>query len=63
MFKKLVPVLGALLIAGPVFAADTAAPSQDQSASAPAKHKKHHKKHTKKSDTSSSSSESSSSPK
>ena len=50
MFKKLVPVLSLLLLAGPVFAADTPAPSQDQSASAPAKAhgKKHHgKKHTK----------------
>jgi len=50
MFKKLVPVLSLLLLAGPVFAADTTTPSQDQSASAPAKThaKKHHaKKHTK----------------
>ncbi|MDB6091349.1 MAG: hypothetical protein JWN85_4133 [Gammaproteobacteria bacterium] len=49
MFKKLVPVISLLLLAGPVFAADTAAPS-DTSASAPAKthSKKHHsKKHTK----------------
>jgi hypothetical protein len=50
MFKKVVPVLSLLLLAGPVFAADTTAPSADTSASAPAKssHKKHHgKKHTK----------------
>ena len=49
MFKKLVPVLGALLIAGPVFAADTAAPAQDQSATSTQKsHKKAHgKKHKK----------------
>ena len=50
MFKKLVPVLSLLLLAGPVFGADTTTPSQDQSASAPAKThaKKHHgKKHTK----------------
>jgi hypothetical protein len=49
MIKKLVPVLSLLLLAGPVFAADTTTPSTDQSASAPAKsHKKHHsKKHTK----------------
>jgi len=49
MFKKLVPVISLLLLAGPVFAADTTAPSTDQSTSAPAKsHKKHHaKKHTK----------------
>jgi hypothetical protein len=49
MFKKLVPVISLLLLAGPVFAAD--APSSDTSASAPAKThttKKHHsKKHTK----------------
>jgi hypothetical protein len=51
MFKKLVPVVSLLLLAaGPVFAADTAAPSSDTSASAPAKSthsKKHHssKKH------------------
>lgn len=52
MFKKLVPVVSLLLLAGPVFAADTTAPAGDSSASAPAKsaHKssKHHsKKHTK----------------
>jgi hypothetical protein len=50
MFKKLVPVISLLLLAGPVFAADTTAPSSDTSASAPAKthSKKHHtKKHTK----------------
>ena len=49
MFKTLVPVLGALLLAGPVLAADAPA-SQGQSATAPAKthHKKHHaKKHSK----------------
>jgi hypothetical protein len=48
MFKKLVPVVSLLLLAaGPVMAADTAAPSTDSSASAPAKstHKsKHHSK-------------------
>jgi hypothetical protein len=48
MFKKLVPVVSLLLLAaGPVMAADTAAPSSDTSASAPAKstHKsKHHSK-------------------
>ncbi len=38
MFKKLVPVVTLLMFAaGPVFAADTAAPSSDTSASAPAK--------------------------
>jgi hypothetical protein len=50
MFKKLVPVVSLLLLAGPVFAAGTATPSSDTSASAPAKthSKKHHsKKHTK----------------
>lgn len=49
MFKQVVPVLGLILLAGPVFAADTTAPA-DQSASAPAakSHKKHHgKKHHK----------------
>ena len=60
MFKKLVPVVSLLLLAaGPVFAADTAAPSSDTSASAPAKstHKsKHHttKKHSKAKSTDSS---------
>ena len=48
MFKKLVPVLSMILLAGPVFAADTTPPAQDTSASAPAKSaKKHHKKHHK----------------
>jgi hypothetical protein len=50
MFKKLVSVATLLLFAaGPVFAADTTAPSSDTSASAPAKsHKKHsHKKKSK----------------
>ena len=50
MFKKIVPVLSLLLLAGPVLAADTTPPATDSSASAPAKaaHKKHHsKKHTK----------------
>jgi len=51
MFKKLVPVVSLLLLAGPVFAADTTAPASDTSASAPAKtHAKKHshsKKHTK----------------
>ncbi len=44
MFKKIVPVLSLLLLAGPVLAADTTPPSTDTSASAPAKstHKKHH---------------------
>ncbi len=38
MFKKLVPVVTLLVFAaGPVFAADTTAPSSDTSASAPAK--------------------------
>ncbi len=50
MFKQVVPVLSLILLAGPVFAADTA-PAADQSASAPAKStttKKHHsKKHHK----------------
>ena len=54
MFKKLVPVVCLLAFAaGPVFAADTAAPSSDSSASAPAKsttHKSHKK--SKKSKTS-----------
>lgn len=47
MFKKLVPVLALVLLAGPVFAADAPAttPSADQSSSAPAK--PHHKKHKK----------------
>ena len=46
MFKKLVPVVSLfVLAAGPVFAADTAAPASDTSAAAPAKsHKKHHSK-------------------
>jgi hypothetical protein len=47
MFKKLVPVVCLLAFAaGPVFAADTTAPSSDSSASAPAKsttHKSHKK--------------------
>ncbi len=49
MFKKLVPVVSLLLFAaGPVFAADTTAPSTDTSASAPAKtHKKHSHKSKK----------------
>jgi hypothetical protein len=50
MFKRVVPVLGLILLAGPVFAADTP-PAQDSSASAPAAKttaKKHHsKKHHK----------------
>jgi len=49
MFKQVVPVLSLILLAGPVFAADTTPPA-DTSASAPAaKHtKKHHaKKHHK----------------
>ncbi len=52
MFKQVVPVLGLILLAGPVFAADTP-PATEQSAAAPAakstkKHhsKKHHKAHT-----------------
>lgn len=52
MLKQVVPVLSLILLAGPVFAADTP-PLADQSASAPAakstkKHhgKKHHKTHT-----------------
>lgn len=51
MFKKLVPVVSLLLLAaGPVIAADTAAPSSDTSASAPAKtHKKHSGHKSKKS--------------
>jgi opacity protein-like surface antigen len=50
MFKKLVPVVSLLLLAaGPVFAADTAAPSSDTSASAPAKtHKAKHSGHKSK---------------
>ncbi len=50
MFKQVVPVLSLILLAGPVFAADTAAPAGDQSAAAPAAKstKKHHgKKHHK----------------
>jgi hypothetical protein len=49
MFKQVVPVLSLILLAGPVFAADTT-PSTDQSAAAPAAKstKKHHaKKHHK----------------
>jgi len=49
MFKQVVPVLSLILLAGPVFAADTTHPA-DQSASAPAAKstKKHHaKKHHK----------------
>jgi hypothetical protein len=49
MFKQVVPVLSLILLAGPVFAADTA-PAGDQSATAPAAKstKKHHsKKHHK----------------
>jgi hypothetical protein len=50
MFKQVVPVLSLILLAGPVFAADTA-PATDSSASAPAAKstttKKHHKKHHK----------------
>jgi hypothetical protein len=51
MFKRVVPVLSLILLAGPVFAADTPPPA-DQSASAPAAKstttKKHHsKKHHK----------------
>jgi len=56
MFKKLVPVLALVLLAGPVFAADAPAttPSADQSSSAPAKphHKKHKKSTSNKSDAS-----------
>jgi hypothetical protein len=55
MFKQVVPVLSLILLAGPVFAADTA-PAGDQSASAPAPKstKKHHgKKHHHKAATSS----------
>jgi hypothetical protein len=50
MFKKLVPVVSLLLLAaGPVIAADTAAPSSDTSASAPAKtHTKKHSGHKSK---------------
>ena len=49
MFKQVVPVLGLILLAGPVYAADT--PSTDTSA-APAtkstsKHHSHSKKHHK----------------
>jgi Ni/Co efflux regulator RcnB len=54
MFKKLVPVVCLLAFAaGPVFAADTTAPSSDSSASAPAKstHAKKHHKSSKKSKT------------
>ncbi len=48
MFKHVVPVLGLILLAGPVFAADTA-PTADTSATAPAaKSKKHHAHHGKK---------------
>lgn len=59
MFKKLVPVLSLLFLAGPVLAADTTPPASDSSASAPAKsstHKKHsHKKSSKSKDSDSSS--------
>ena len=49
MFKKLVPVVSLLLLAaGPVMAADTAAPTADTSASAPAKSHKSSKHHTAK---------------
>jgi hypothetical protein len=53
MFKQVVPVLSLILLAGPVFAADTA-PAGDQSAAASAaKSKKHHaKKHHKAATTS-----------
>jgi hypothetical protein len=50
MFKQVVPVLSLILLAGPVFAADTAPSGADQSAAAPAAKspKKHHgKKHHK----------------
>jgi hypothetical protein len=48
MFKHVVPVLSLVLLAGPVFAADTA-PAADTSATAPAaKSKKHHAHHGKK---------------
>jgi hypothetical protein len=49
MFKQVVPVLSLILLAGPVFAADTP-PAGDTSAAAPAAKstKKHHsKKHHK----------------
>jgi hypothetical protein len=51
MFKKLIPVIAFALIAGPVFAADTPAPSgASQSTTAPAKsHKKSHKSKSSKS--------------
>ena len=58
MFKRVVPVLSLVLLAGPVFAADTPPPA-DQSASAPAKStttKKHHSKKHHKTATSSDSS-------
>lgn len=44
MFKQLVPVLGLILFAGQVSAADTP-PASDTSASAPAASTKHGKKH------------------
>lgn len=63
MFKKLVPVVCLLAFAaGPVFAADTTAPSSDSSASAPAK-STHAKKHSHKSKKSKSTSTDSSAPK
>jgi hypothetical protein len=49
MFKRVAPVLSLILLAGPVFAADTP-PTGDQTAAAPAAKstKKHHgKKHHK----------------
>ena len=60
MFKKLVPVVSLqLLAAGPVMAADTAAPPSDTSASAPAKSHSKSKHHSKKHKAAKSSSDSS----
>ena len=63
MFKKLVPVLSLLFLAGPVLAADTTPPSSDQSASAPKAKISSHKKHSHKKSSKSSGSDSSSAPK
>jgi len=58
MFKRVVPVLSLVLLAGPVFAADTP-PLADQSVSAPAAKSTTRKHHGKKHHKASSSSDSS----
>jgi len=50
MFKKLIPVVAFALIAGPVFAADTA-PASTPSTTSSGKHKKHHSKSHKSTST------------